>query len=206
MKKIKVLLDFIKLSIVEKIAFYRNIIDKLTDNPTYPTPEVPLTEAKTAIDALEASYVASRDGSHTAISAMHDNEIATDTLFYKLAAYVEKVAEGDQTKILSSGFRESRQPTLPQKPQLAAGDGANTGSVKLTAKAVDKAGAYIWQSAKGSLPVDESEWVLVATGTRSYYEITGLTVGSNAFSISELMLPLTLNYQSYYFMAIWGLF
>ena len=69
MKKIKVLLDFIKLSIVEKIAFYRNIIDKLTDNPTYSTPEVPLTEAKTAIDALESSYVASRDGSHNAIAA-----------------------------------------------------------------------------------------------------------------------------------------
>lgn len=181
MKKIKVLLDFIKLSVAEKIVFYRNIIAKLTDNPAYPTPDVPLTDAKTSIDILEASYLASRDGSHTAISAMHDNETATDTLFYKLAAYVEKVAEGDATKILSSGFHESRQPTPPQKPQLAAGDGANTGSVKLTAKAVDRAGAYIWQSAKDNLPVAESDWVLVATGTRSYYEITGLTVGSKYY-------------------------
>lgn len=181
MKKIKVLLDFIKLSVAEKIAFYRNVIAKLTDNPAYPTPEVPLTDAKTAVDALETAYVAARDGSHTAISAMHDNEVAANAIFYKLAAYVDKVAEGDETKILSSGFHESRQPAPRQKPQLSAGDGANTGSVKLIAKAVDRAGAYIWQSAKESLPVEESEWVLVATGTRSYYEITGLTVGGKYY-------------------------
>ncbi|MEI6066650.1 MAG: hypothetical protein WCP96_04900 [Methylococcaceae bacterium] len=52
MKKIKVLLDFIKLSVAEKIAFYRNIIAKLTDNPAYPTPEVPLADAKTAVDTF----------------------------------------------------------------------------------------------------------------------------------------------------------
>jgi hypothetical protein len=181
MKKIKVLLDFIKLSVAEKIAFYRNIIAKLTDNPTYPTPEVPLTDAKAVVDALEAAFVASRDGSHSAISAMHDNEAAANAVFYKLAAYVEKVAEGDETKILSSGFHESRQPISRQKPQLSAADGANTGSVKLIAKAVDRAGAYIWQSAKESLPVEDSEWVLVATGTRSYHEISGLTVGGKYY-------------------------
>jgi hypothetical protein len=122
-----VLLSFIKLSIVEKIAFYRNIIAKLTDNPAFANPEVPLTDAKTAVDTLEASYLVARDGSHTAISAMHADEVVTDALFYKLAAYVEKVAEGDETKILSSGFQESKQPASRQKAQLSITDGSHSG-------------------------------------------------------------------------------
>ena len=181
MKKIKVLLSFIKLSIVEKIAFYRNIIAKLTDNPAFANPEVPLTDAKTAVDTLEASYLVARDGSHTAISAMHADEVVTDALFYKLAAYVEKVAEGDETKILSSGFQASKQPASRQKAQLSIADGSHSGSVKLVAKAVDRAHAYLWQLAKDNLPLDESGWTLVANGTRSYYELGGLTVGAKYY-------------------------
>ena len=41
MKTIKVLLDFIKLAVTAKVAFYRNVILKLTDNPAFPTPGVP---------------------------------------------------------------------------------------------------------------------------------------------------------------------
>jgi hypothetical protein len=176
MKKVKVLINFTRLAVVEKIAFYRNVLAKLTDNPIYPTPDVSLTEAKTAVDTFETSFLAAHDGGHTAVATMHDNEVAADAVFSILAAYVERIAAGDETKISSSGFQGTKQPISRQKATLAVNDGTNSGSVKLVAKAIDKAGAYIWQYAIDTLPATESDWLMAGTGTRSYYELTGLTV------------------------------
>jgi hypothetical protein len=39
----------------------------------------------------------------------------------------------------------THQPVKTQKPVLAVKDGEHSGSVKLVAKAVDKAKSYIWQ-------------------------------------------------------------
>lgn len=181
MKKLKVLLDFIKLAVAEKIAFYRNVIAKLTDNATFPTPIVPLTEAKAAVDKMEVSYLASKDGSHTAIATLRADEEAVDKIFHKEATYVDSVSDGDESKILSSGFHASKQPDSIQKPVLAVEDGPNSGSVKLVARAVPKAGAYIWQYSKDTLPTDESGWKLAGTGTRSFFELTGLTVAAKYY-------------------------
>ena len=181
MKKVKVLLDFIRLVIAEKITFYRSVLSSLTDNDTFPSPDAPLTEAKAAVDALENSSIAAKDGSRTAISIMHDNEEKADTVFRTLAAYVERIAAGDETKILSSGFHISKQPTPIQKAALTAYDGANSGCVKLVAKAVDKAGAYIWQMAKDTLPENGSQWINLGTSTQSNFELSGLVIASKYY-------------------------
>ena len=176
MKKFKVLLNFIKYSVAEKLAFYRNIVAKLSNNPTFPNPDVSLADVKTALDSFEASIVAARDGGHTATSAMHDNEKAADTLFRHLAHYVDKIADGDETTLFSSGFQVSKQPNIRQKPSLAVSDGSRSGSVKLVAKAVENAKAYIWQCAKGALPTSDSDWLPLTTTTSAHYELDGLTV------------------------------
>lgn len=181
MKKVKVLLDFIRLAVAEKIAFYRTILSCLTDNGTFPNPDVSLTDAITAVDILENSSIAANDGSRTAISIMHDNEEKADNIFRTLAAYVDRIAAGDDTKILSSGFHISKQPVAIQKAPLTADDGANSGSVKLIAKAVDKAGAYIWQHAKDTMPETDSQWNHSGTSTRSNYELSGLAVASKYY-------------------------
>lgn len=56
MKKLKALLDFIQLSVIEKIAFYRSVLTHLTGNETFPNPDAPLAEVKAAIDALDTAY------------------------------------------------------------------------------------------------------------------------------------------------------
>jgi hypothetical protein len=178
MKRVKAILDFIKLAVAAKISFYRNVITKLTDSPIYVTPDVPLTEAKASVDKLETAFIAAKDGSHTAVSAMYDAEDAADDIFRILAAYVNRISAGDETAILSSGFNSSKQPVTSQKAVLAVEDGDNSGSVYLVARAIDRAGAYIWQFAKGSLPATEEGWTQAGHSTRAYYELPGLTVGS----------------------------
>ena len=181
MKKVKVLLNFIQYSVAEKLAFYRSIVAKLTNNPAFPSPDVALTDVKTALDSFEAAIVAARNGGPAATSTMHDNEKAVDTLFRHLAHYVDKIADGDETTLLSSGFQESKQPNTHQKPPLAVSDGSHSGSVKLVAKAVEKAGSYVWQYAKDALPAADSDWLPITTTTHAHYELSGLAVAATYY-------------------------
>jgi len=197
MKKIFVLLDFIELAVAEKISFYRNVIAKLTGNATYPTPDKPLTEAKTDTDNLETAYINAKDGSHTLIAKMRAAEATADNLFRILAAYVERIADGDEAKILSSGFHPSKQPASIQKPELTATNGSNLGSVKLVAKAIDGAGAYIWQQAKDNLPANDSGWTIAGHSTVAHFEITGLQqVSKYWFRVAAITPTGTTNYTA----------
>lgn len=170
MRKIKVLLDFIELAVAIKIAFFRNVITKLTGNASFPSPDIALAELETKVNDLETAFLDSRDGSHTAVSRMRDAVKAADTVFRILALYVDRVANGDETKILESGFNPSKQSTAPAKPELAVKDNGKSGSVKLVAKAVEKAGAYIWQMVKGGIPADESGWQTIGHTTAANFE------------------------------------
>jgi len=181
MKKQKAMLDFIQLSVIVKIAFYRNTLTRLTGNETFPNPDVSLAEAKAAVDALEAAYLATQDGSHTAVSAMHDTEEKADDLFRILVAYVNLIANGNETEILSAGFHVSKQSGAIQKPELDAQNGDNSGNVWLVARAVEKAGAYIWQYAKDVVPTSDEGWVTAGHSTQSYFQVKGLTVGSKYY-------------------------
>ena len=69
MKKIKVLYDFVIFAIAEKLGFYKNVMDKLSNNPFFTAPYISLTDVKAKLDAFEAAILAAADGGHTAISA-----------------------------------------------------------------------------------------------------------------------------------------
>jgi len=182
MKRIKVLIDFVKLSIAEKIVFYRNVIAKIKANASVFThPDEDLDTADTVVNNLEKNSIAASGGGHAATVAMHASEEAADEIFRILAAYVDRMAKGDESIILSSGFETSKQPTTAQKPELTVQNGANSGSVKLIAKAVAKAGSYIWQYAKDTLPTDDSGWVAAGFTTQASNELTGLTVASKYY-------------------------
>lgn len=173
MKRLKVLLDFIQFALMAKIAFYRNVIVKLTNHSKFPTLDVSLDEVKAAVDKLDELMLAARDGSRTAIAARNAAEIVADNLFRILAANVERVAAGDETTILSTGFHVSNQPTAFQKAPLAVEYGANSGSVKMIAKAIDRSGSYVWQISKTT----PDNWSQASITTQSTYEMDGLEVG-----------------------------
>ena len=104
MKIIQTKLDFVQFSPIEKVIFYRNVVDKFTGNPRFTAPDMSLSDASAAVDALEKAIIAASDGGHTRISEMHDQVKLTDTVFRNLAAYVDRIAAGDESTILSSGF------------------------------------------------------------------------------------------------------
>lgn len=181
MKKIFVLVSFVKLPVADRISFYRNVISKMASNAYFPTPDVPLSDAITAVDALETASIATKDGSRTAISVRDDAEEKVDKVFYKLADYVNRIADGEETIILSSGFEPSAQPAARLKAPLTVSAGSHSGSVKLVAKAVEKAASYSWQMAKDTLPTAEDSWIIIGQSTSASFEKDGLTPGGKYF-------------------------
>ena len=176
MKKITVVLDFIPYAVSEKVTFCRNVNDKLFGNALYPTPDVTLVDANAAVDALESAILAAKDGGHTAISAMHDAEKLVNEIYRKLANYVDRTAAGDDTSILSSGFHISKQPVITPKATLAAVDGEHSGSVRLVAKALLGAVAYLWQMAIDDAAGTGLVWIAIGSSTRANFEVSGLEV------------------------------
>jgi len=176
MKKSKVTVDFIKYSPVNKANHYHTVIDHMSNNALFPTPDTTLIDAQKVVDALDKAILAAADGGHLAISAMNDAVVAADAVFRILAAYVERIALGDETSIISSGFHFSKQPTPRNKEILVAKNGSHSGAVLLDTIRVDKGVVYVWQMYKGKLPDNDTDWVQIAITTQSSFEINNLDI------------------------------
>ena len=176
MKISKPVIDFARFSMSEKVTFFRHVNDQLYGNPLFPTPDITFAEAKAAVDALEAAILAAKEGGPTAVSAMHDAAERADTLYRNLAHYVERIAAGDETSILSSGFHISKQPVKTPKAELAAFDGEHSGSVRLVAKALLGAVAYLWQMAIDDAAETGLVWIAIGSSTRATLDVSGLEV------------------------------
>ena len=174
MRRIKVLLDFMAYSVVEKVAFYRNISNQLADTTLFPSPDIPLATIKTVVDDFESAVLDAKDGAHSAIAVRNNKEKAADDLFRLLVNYVNKVADGDESIIIQSGFHASKQPTPHQKPELAVNHGAHSGSVTLIVKAVPGAVAYRWQYIQEAAPNSTSVWTDADIGTVTTFQIDNL--------------------------------
>ena len=181
MRKPKVTVDFIKFSPVNKASHYHTVIDHMTNNPLYPTPDATLIDAQKVVDALDKAILAAADGSHLAISAMNDTVAAADAVFRILAAYVERIALGDETTILSSGFHFSKQPVFANKETLVAKDGSHSGFVLLDTIRVDRGVTYVWQMYKGKLPDNDSDWVQIGITTQTSFEISNLEIATKYY-------------------------
>jgi len=179
MKKIKVVLDFPEKSVPEKIVFFRNVLAGIKLHAAvFAKPDLDLDKATASVDTLETNYIASLDGGRAATAALHASEVVADDDFRILAAYVGRVANGDEGIILSSGFNTSKQPAAIQKAELTVTNGPKSGTAKLRSKAIPKAGSYIWQMAKGSLPTSESGWINIGYSTQAEFEVDGLDVAT----------------------------
>ena len=176
MKKSKPVFDFVQYAIAEKISFFNHVNGQLYGNPLFPIPDIPKTEAIAVVDALEAAMQAAKEGGPTAMSALNDAAERADTLYRNLAHYVERIAAGDETTILSSGFHISKQPVITPKAELAAFDGEHSGSVRLVAKALLGAVAYLWQMAIDDAAGTGLIWLDIGSSTRADFDVSGLDV------------------------------
>ncbi len=185
MAKIKLNLD--RLSLSEKIAKARQIVKALTGNATFPTPSPALATVTTAIDDAEKAAAEAQQARQTAkekTSNQNQKEDALDSLFTRLAAYVESVSGGDEQMILSAGMdtREkgvAATDTTAEPLGLSASAGDHDGEIDLSWDKVSGAKSYVIE--KSADPPTPTSWMHAGVSTKSRFTVEGLTSGTRTW-------------------------
>ena len=174
MKKYTVVLDFLRFSIPNKIAFGRTVLSKMVQTSLFAEPDLYATLSE-IVNKLEGFYVSSRGGNHEQIALMHQTEEEFDDAFRKLANNVERMADGDEAIILSTGFHLSKQPVPADIPEFSVEAGNTPGTILLKRKAVVGAMSYVWQHYIGSQSPVEESWLFGGSSTKASYEMKDFT-------------------------------
>jgi len=171
MRRIKVIINYSHLSVLELIELARNSAIKMAANATvFVTPDVLYAAINTAATLLETKYNAAQGGGKQQTSEMNQAQKALLELLRQQALYVERIANGNESIILSSGFETSRQPVYTAQPDFEASNGEHSGEVLLKHKAVQGAKSWVWQYS-----TDGIEWTHSGISTQTSYLVTGLT-------------------------------
>ena len=171
-KKVKVALNMTKLSVPDKINRARFIVNCLTGNSNFTTPNPTLSTIVQAINNLEVAWNNAADGGKTKTALMHDAENALMNLMSRLAHYVEDTAANDENKIHSSGMDIKKPATATNKGDFYVEQSEESGVViaKISSKGI---AVYFWETS-----TDEGKtWTQALEGTQSRVELSGLTPG-----------------------------
>src|SRR6476469_476317 len=100
----------------DKLQTGRQIIAAMTDNPNFATPHPPLADITASLATLDEAYkaqqIATADA-RTKAGIADDAESQLDSHLRKLAAYVESIADKDETIIASAGMQTKALRTAP---------------------------------------------------------------------------------------------
>ncbi len=189
----RIKLNLSRLSLTEKVAKGRQIVTALTGNSDFPTPTPALAGITTAINDLEAAYIAVqavRQQAKTMTTDQNNKEDILDRVLMQLASYVEAVAGDDLVLIQSAGMgvrapAVSSGETPTQPANLAATAGDRDGEIDLTWEAIVGAKSYVVQQSPD--PPTETSWVHAGVSTKSKTTVGGLNSGTRYwFSVAAV--------------------
>jgi len=115
---------------------------KMTGNVHFPTPDPPLASLAAANTLFQQKIDAMDDGGKQATIERDQACAALIVILRALILYVEKIAQGDPTIMLSAGFditSSAHSPTVPAIPVIQSIDFGNKGSVIIHAGAMGNA-------------------------------------------------------------------
>lgn len=163
----------------EKLALGRSIVSKMTANNSFPNPIPTMSDLTTALDNLEVALIEAADGGRSKLSVRRQRVAELDNLLRRLSLWVENVADGNESLILSVGLEVKRAASpigLPLMPEgLRASLPGPHGMVYLSWKAVKGAYTYELQMLQGDAP--NGDWTKLTNLTRSFYMVEGLASG-----------------------------
>jgi hypothetical protein len=180
----KINLGLAKMSIPAKIDFAKKITTMMTGNPSFTTPDPPLTDLTTAETALATAHsdvLLIRSEAKEKTSVMNQKEDDVDSIITQLANYVVNKSNGDVAKIESAGFTpvSDKHPVgkLPAPADLAVTSGDDAGELDCGWNPVFGAKSYIVQTNIVD-PLIEINWKDALNPTKSTCALVGLTSGT----------------------------
>ena len=178
----KAIVNFRSLRAAAIIPICEFIIASVTGNAFFPTPTPKLSELQAVLDSYTTalSEAASRDRNKVALKNQLRKQL--NAMLNQLGTYVNMIADGDVTMIISSGFPLSKlpQPRYISAPQnLTVKQGQNPGTLVSKINADAAAKSYIHMITLAPL-TEDSVWTSVTT-SRSQYEFSNLQPGKEYF-------------------------
>lgn len=172
----------LRQSIPDKLQTGRQIIAAMTNNPNFANPHPPLADISASLTAVDEAYKAhqiAKTEARAKANVVDDAEIQLDSQLRKLAAYVESIADKDETLIASAGMQtkafRTTPSTLPAPGALSAAAGNHEGEINLTWRKVDNSRSYIIQISPD--PPTADSWGHAETVTIASKTIQNLTSG-----------------------------
>ena len=170
MRKDSVVFDFTHFSVPVLSAFADHVYTCMNGNPRFPSCDYPLENVPTLRTQMMTYYNASQSGNHEQSALMRQTKDELIDGLKKTGNYVDRIADGDDAAITSSGFHLAKQPAAAQQVELRVESGELSGSVVLKRQAVEGAKSYVWQYS-----TDGIAYTFAGASSSSKYTITGLT-------------------------------
>lgn len=177
--KANIKLSLFKLVVLALLALLRNVRAKLTGNPFFTTPAVPLVDMDAQGDALEAAIEKATNGSKED-RILRDAEVdKTRAMLRVQADYIRTIAAGDVTKLATCGFELAKTPQpigIPNAPAIkAVRMTGNKGQVEMSWKGDRGAESYNVLMTKQDPASGEVTWEIIGTTTKSRFTQNGLS-------------------------------
>ena len=182
MRRKHLIFDFSQFSAAVLIELVWAILNQMANNPYFTTPSPTLADIKSALQDLIDKDSLAHDGGRQATNAMKISRGKLQVLLYKLTLYIENIADGNETILLSSGVPMWRSPSPAQRPDFILKRSAEPGEITARGKAIPKSRAYSFQIFVGeNLPDDEKKWVWMGMATQVRFTFRNLSKGSTVW-------------------------
>jgi hypothetical protein len=191
MNRLKRLLwNFRRYSVEVLIELARFIIESMTNNAHFTTPDPTLAELKNLTDDLEVKFLKAQTGEHVAHLDMMKARTKLESALRSEVLYVEKIAAGDESILHSSGFPLTGDQNPPQRLYFWVVRGPNSGDILTGRIAYPRARAYVLQYFVGNNPpADPKLWIWAMVSTKTRIGVTGLEKGTTVWFRSCAVTP-----------------
>ena len=160
------------------LMYARAVYGALLDNPSFPTPNPPLSVFAANIDAFEdaETKAASRAKGAATFRDAKKQKVKED--LDHIRDYVQCVAQAAPTPAAGAALIESARMSVKKAPKrttsdLSARNAGVSGKVLLVARAVAPVATYAWEYS-----VDQTSWTPIPGTMHTRTEVAGLTPAS----------------------------
>ena len=163
--------------VADLILYANTIVQKLTSNPSFPTPTPTVAAIIAAVTDLQTAETSALSRAKGAATVRNDKRAVLVSLLHQLGGYVEAIADAtpeNGAAIIESAGLAVRKLPARGKRTFAVTQGPLSGSASVTAATAGPRSSYEWQySTDGG-----KTWVFAPATTQGKTTITGLPVGT----------------------------
>ena len=170
-RKAKALIGFSKMKDNELLIATSTVGGAMTDNPHFPTPMPTLADVQLLLDDFSAKLaIARKRGSPEDTAIKDESKVPLAEAMQQLGYYVNSVAKGHLSTVLSSGFPTNATSASAMVPLIVdsvkASDGRQSGQVRLDFAKQDNVRLYEYVYRKVQTPEEEWSDRLTTTSSR----------------------------------------